>query len=73
MNTFNNPKYQPHNINALPKAIPISPSVLQDEKEDHRYTVAATARVVFNSYVGVFSSIGTEVSTFIPQGIFQME
>lgn len=73
VNRFNNPKYQPNSINAVPKAIPISPSALKNEKEDHRRTVAATARGVFNSYGGVFSSIGTGVSTFIPQGIFQMD
>lgn len=73
VNRFNNPKYQPNNINSVPKAIPTSPSALKDEKEDHGHTVAATASGVFNSYGGVFSSIGTGVSTFISQGTSQMD
>lgn len=73
VNGFSNPKYQPSNVDAVHKAIPISPSALKDEKEDHTHTVAAKARGVFNSYGGVFSSIGVGVSIFIMQGIFQMD
>lgn len=69
----NKPKYQPNSVNAVAKAIPMSPSALKDEKEDHRHRVAATAKGVFNSFGGLFSSMGTGVSIFIPQGVFQMD
>ncbi|KAL2307831.1 hypothetical protein Nmel_000813, partial [Mimus melanotis] len=71
-----NPKYQPNNVNPVPKAIPIIPSALKDgkeHKEHHRYTFAATAKGVFNSYDSILSSIGIGVSIFIPQGIFRMD
>uniref|UniRef100_A0AAY4CA32 Zona occludens protein 1 n=1 Tax=Denticeps clupeoides TaxID=299321 RepID=A0AAY4CA32_9TELE len=62
----NRPKYQ-HNINTLPKAIPVSPSALEDD-EDDGHTVVATARGIFNCNGGVLSSIETGVSIIIPQG-----
>ncbi|XP_053573525.1 tight junction protein ZO-1 [Bombina bombina] len=61
-------KYQPNNVNAVPKAIPVSPSALEDDEEDDAHTVVATARGVFNSNGGVLSSIETGVSIIIPQG-----
>ncbi|XP_050971497.1 tight junction protein ZO-1 isoform X12 [Labeo rohita] len=62
------PKYQQNNINAVPKAIPVSPSALEDDDEDDSHTVVATARGIFNSNGGVLSSIETGVSIIIPQG-----
>ncbi|KAG9331929.1 hypothetical protein JZ751_016566 [Albula glossodonta] len=62
------PKYQHNNINAVPKAIPVSPSALEDDEEDEGHTVVATARGIFNSNGGVLSSIETGVSIIIPQG-----
>ncbi|CAF99681.1 unnamed protein product, partial [Tetraodon nigroviridis] len=63
------PKHQHNNINAVPKAIPVSPSALDDdEDEDEGHTVVATARGIFNSNGGVLSSIETGVSIIIPQG-----
>ncbi|KAJ8343506.1 hypothetical protein SKAU_G00308350 [Synaphobranchus kaupii] len=64
----NRPKYQHNNINAVPKAIPVSPSALEDDEEDEGHTVVATARGIFNSNGGVLSSIETGVSIIIPQG-----
>ncbi|XP_055365762.1 tight junction protein ZO-1 isoform X4 [Betta splendens] len=64
----NRPKYQHNNINAIPKAIPVSPSALDDDDEDEGHTVVATARGVFNCNGGVLSSIETGVSIIIPQG-----
>ncbi|XP_077375184.1 tight junction protein 1 isoform X1 [Festucalex cinctus] len=62
-------KYQHNNINAVPKAIPVSPTALDDdEDEDEGHTVVATARGIFNSNGGVLSSIETGVSIIIPQG-----
>ncbi|XP_010729590.3 tight junction protein ZO-1 isoform X8 [Larimichthys crocea] len=62
-------KHQHNNINAVPKAIPVSPSALDDdEDEDEGHTVVATARGIFNSNGGVLSSIETGVSIIIPQG-----
>uniref|UniRef100_A0A803XXM1 Tight junction protein 1 n=1 Tax=Meleagris gallopavo TaxID=9103 RepID=A0A803XXM1_MELGA len=72
MDTFtvqvDKPKYQPNNVNAVPKAIPVSPTALEDEEEEDGHTVVATARGVFNSNGGVLSSIETGVSIIIPQG-----
>ncbi|XP_076012328.1 tight junction protein 1 isoform X2 [Genypterus blacodes] len=62
------PKYQHNNVNAVPKAIPVSPSALDDDEEDEGHTVVATARGIFNSNGGVLSSIETGVSIIIPQG-----
>uniref|UniRef100_A0A8C8RPQ1 Zona occludens protein 1 n=1 Tax=Pelusios castaneus TaxID=367368 RepID=A0A8C8RPQ1_9SAUR len=62
------PKYQPNNVNAMPKAIPVSPSAIEDDEEEDGHTVVATARGVFNSNGGVLSSIETGVSIIIPQG-----
>ncbi|XP_076590207.1 tight junction protein 1 isoform X7 [Chaetodon auriga] len=64
----NRPKYQHNNINAIPKAIPVSPSTLEDDDEDEGHTVVATARGIFNCNGGVLSSIETGVSIIIPQG-----
>ncbi|CAL8356733.1 unnamed protein product [Lota lota] len=64
----NRPKYQHNNISAVPKAIPVSPSALDDEDEDEGHTVVATARGIFNCNGGVLSSIETGVSIIIPQG-----
>uniref|UniRef100_A0A8C5A469 Tight junction protein 1a n=1 Tax=Gadus morhua TaxID=8049 RepID=A0A8C5A469_GADMO len=61
-------KYQPNNIHAVPKAIPVSPSALEDEGDEEGHTVVATARGVFNCNGGVLSSIETGVSIIIPQG-----
>ncbi|XP_028258285.1 tight junction protein ZO-1 isoform X7 [Parambassis ranga] len=62
-------KYQHNNVNAVPKAIPVSPSALEDdEDEDEGHTVVATARGIFNCNGGVLSSIETGVSIIIPQG-----
>ncbi|XP_041848610.1 tight junction protein ZO-1 isoform X10 [Melanotaenia boesemani] len=63
------PKYQQNNVNAVPKAIPVSPSALDDDDdEDEGHTVVATARGIFNCNGGVLSSIETGVSIIIPQG-----
>ncbi|XP_058500807.1 tight junction protein ZO-1 isoform X6 [Solea solea] len=64
----NRPKYQHNNINAIPKAIPVSPTALDDDDEDEGHTVVATARGIFNCNGGVLSSIETGVSIIIPQG-----
>ncbi|CAJ1049731.1 tight junction protein ZO-1 isoform X13 [Xyrichtys novacula] len=65
----NRSKHQHNNINAVPKAIPVSPSALDDdEDEDEGHTVVATARGIFNANGGVLSSIETGVSIIIPQG-----
>uniref|UniRef100_A0A667Y4R2 Tight junction protein 1 n=1 Tax=Myripristis murdjan TaxID=586833 RepID=A0A667Y4R2_9TELE len=61
-------KYQHNNINAVPKAIPVSPSALDDDDDDEGHTVVATARGIFNCNGGVLSSIETGVSIIIPQG-----
>uniref|UniRef100_A0A6I8RX29 Zona occludens protein 1 n=1 Tax=Xenopus tropicalis TaxID=8364 RepID=A0A6I8RX29_XENTR len=66
--TENKSKYQPNNVNPVPKAIPVSPSALEDDDEDDAHTVVATARGFFNSNGGVLSSIETGVSIIIPQG-----
>ncbi|XP_072527570.1 tight junction protein 1 isoform X6 [Salminus brasiliensis] len=66
--TEHRPKYQQNNINAVPKAIPVSPSALEDDEDDDVHTVVATARGIFNSNGGVLSSIETGVSIIIPQG-----
>ncbi|KAK2834502.1 hypothetical protein Q7C36_015203 [Tachysurus vachellii] len=64
----NRPKYQHNNVNAIPKAIPVSPNALDDDDEDEGHTVVATARGIFNCNGGVLSSIETGVSIIIPQG-----
>ncbi|XP_066510816.1 tight junction protein ZO-1-like isoform X5 [Hoplias malabaricus] len=66
--TEHRPKYQQNNINAVPKAIPVSPSALEDDEDDDAHTVVATARGIFNCNGGVLSSIETGVSIIIPQG-----
>ncbi|XP_066096201.1 tight junction protein ZO-1 isoform X4 [Saccopteryx bilineata] len=60
-------KYQVNSISTGPKAVPVSPSAVEDDDEDG-HTVVATARGVFNSNGGVLSSIETGVSIIIPQG-----
>ncbi|XP_067829511.1 tight junction protein ZO-1 isoform X2 [Heptranchias perlo] len=62
------PKYQANNINAIPKAIPVSPSALEDDDDDDSHTVVATARGIFDSNGGVLSSVETGVSIIIPKG-----
>ncbi|XP_035376833.1 tight junction protein ZO-1 isoform X3 [Electrophorus electricus] len=62
------PKYQQNNVNAVPKAIPVSPSALEDDDDEDVHTVVATARGIFNCNGGVLSSIETGVSIIIPQG-----
>ncbi|XP_051544014.1 tight junction protein ZO-1-like isoform X4 [Myxocyprinus asiaticus] len=62
------PKYQQNNISAVPKAIPVSPTALEDDDDDESHTVVATARGIFNCNGGVLSSIETGVSIIIPQG-----
>ncbi|KAL2093375.1 hypothetical protein ACEWY4_010687 [Coilia grayii] len=52
----------------LNKAIPVSPSALEEDEEDDGHTVVATARGIFNGNGGVLSSIETGVSIIIPQG-----
>ncbi|XP_057185403.1 tight junction protein ZO-1 isoform X8 [Triplophysa rosa] len=64
----NRPKYQHNNINAVPKAVPVSPNALDEDDDDEGHTVVATARGVFNCNGGVLSSIETGVSIIIPQG-----
>ncbi|XP_053092901.1 tight junction protein ZO-1 isoform X6 [Pangasianodon hypophthalmus] len=64
----NRPKYQHNNVNAIPKAIPVSPNALDDDDDDEGHTVVATARGIFNCNGGVLSSIETGVSIIIPQG-----
>ncbi|XP_053345528.1 tight junction protein ZO-1 isoform X7 [Clarias gariepinus] len=64
----NRPKYQHNNVNAVPKAIPVSPNALDDDDDDEGHTVVATARGIFNCNGGVLSSIETGVSIIIPQG-----
>ncbi|XP_048473190.1 tight junction protein ZO-1 isoform X6 [Rhincodon typus] len=61
------PKYQTNNIHAIPKAIPVSPSALEDDDDDS-HTVVATARGIFDSNGGVLSSVETGVSIIIPKG-----
>ncbi|XP_048077144.1 tight junction protein ZO-1 isoform X12 [Ursus arctos] len=62
------PKYQMNNISTVPKAIPVSPSAVEEDEDEDGHTVVATARGVFNSNGGVLSSIETGVSIIIPQG-----
>ncbi|XP_073083224.1 tight junction protein 1 isoform X6 [Manis javanica] len=62
------PKYQINSINTVPKAIPVSPSAVEEDEDEDGHTVVATARGIFNSNGGVLSSIETGVSIIIPQG-----
>ncbi|XP_055980421.1 tight junction protein ZO-1 isoform X3 [Sorex fumeus] len=62
------PKYQFNNVSAVPKAVPVSPSAVEEDEDEDGHTVVATARGVFNSNGGVLSSIETGVSIIIPQG-----
>ncbi|XP_030670248.1 tight junction protein ZO-1 isoform X5 [Nomascus leucogenys] len=62
------PKYQINNISTVSKAIPVSPSAVEEDEDEDGHTVVATARGIFNSNGGVLSSIETGVSIIIPQG-----
>ncbi|XP_074174211.1 tight junction protein 1 isoform X4 [Rhinolophus sinicus] len=62
------PKYQINNVGTLSKAVPVSPSAVEEDDDEDGHTVVATARGVFNSNGGVLSSIETGVSIIIPQG-----
>ncbi|XP_036040690.1 tight junction protein ZO-1 isoform X4 [Onychomys torridus] len=62
------PKYQMNNISTMPKAVPVSPSAVEEDEDEDGHTVVATARGIFNSNGGVLSSIETGVSIIIPQG-----
>ncbi|XP_063105977.1 tight junction protein ZO-1 isoform X15 [Cavia porcellus] len=62
------PKYQVNNIGTVPKAVPVSPSAVEEDEDEDGHTVVATARGIFNSNGGVLSSIETGVSIIIPQG-----
>ncbi|XP_075414069.1 tight junction protein 1 isoform X2 [Tenrec ecaudatus] len=62
------PKYQSNNTSTVPKAVPVSPSAVEEDEDEDGHTVVATARGVFNSNGGVLSSIETGVSIIIPQG-----
>ncbi|CAH7334731.1 Tjp1 [Phodopus roborovskii] len=62
------PKYQINNISTMPKAVPVSPSAVEEDEDEDGHTVVATARGIFNSNGGVLSSIETGVSIIIPQG-----
>ncbi|XP_032031781.1 tight junction protein ZO-1 isoform X10 [Hylobates moloch] len=62
------PKYQINNISTVSKAVPVSPSAVEEDEDEDGHTVVATARGIFNSNGGVLSSIETGVSIIIPQG-----
>ncbi|XP_036909660.1 tight junction protein ZO-1 isoform X5 [Sturnira hondurensis] len=62
------PKYQINSVSSGPKAVPVSPSAVEEDDDEDGHTVVATARGVFNSNGGVLSSIETGVSIIIPQG-----
>lgn len=62
------PKYQLNSVSAVPRAMPVSPSAVEEDEDEDGHTVVATARGVFNSNGGVLSSIETGVSIIIPQG-----
>ncbi|KAJ8796346.1 hypothetical protein J1605_002230 [Eschrichtius robustus] len=69
VHTDNKPKYQVNSISTGPnKAVPVSPSAIEEDEDEDGHTVVATARGVFNSNGGVLSSIETGVSIIIPQG-----
>ncbi|XP_006901386.1 PREDICTED: tight junction protein ZO-1-like [Elephantulus edwardii] len=61
-------KYQTNSISTVPKAVPGSPSAVEEDEDEDGHTVVATARGVFNNNGGVLSSIETGVSIIIPQG-----
>ncbi|XP_061035732.1 tight junction protein ZO-1 isoform X2 [Eubalaena glacialis] len=68
VHTDNKPKYQVNSISTGPKAVPVSPSAVEEDEDEDGHTVVATARGVFNNNGGVLSSIETGVSIIIPQG-----
>lgn len=47
------PKYQINNISTMPKAVPVSPSAVEEDEDEDGHTVVATARGIFNSNGGV--------------------
>lgn len=62
------PRYQVNSLSAGPRAVPGSPSAVEEDNDEDGHTVVATARGVFSSNGGVLSSIETGVSIIIPQG-----
>ncbi|XP_070333765.1 tight junction protein ZO-1 isoform X1 [Odocoileus virginianus] len=68
VHTDNKLKYQVNSVSTGPRAVPVSPSAVEEEEDEDGHTVVATARGVFNSNGGVLSSIETGVSIIIPQG-----
>ncbi|KAK1327892.1 hypothetical protein QTO34_012801 [Cnephaeus nilssonii] len=62
------PRYHVNNLSAGPRAVPGSPSAVEEDNDEDGHTVVATARGVFSSNGGVLSSIETGVSIIIPQG-----
>uniref|UniRef100_A0A4W2C7E9 Zona occludens protein 1 n=1 Tax=Bos indicus x Bos taurus TaxID=30522 RepID=A0A4W2C7E9_BOBOX len=68
VHTDNKLKYQVNSVSMGPRAVPVSPSAVEEDEDEDGHTVVATARGVFNSNGGVLSSIETGVSIIIPQG-----
>ncbi|XP_014399081.1 PREDICTED: tight junction protein ZO-1 isoform X9 [Myotis brandtii] len=62
------PRYHVNNLSTRPRAVPGSPSAVEEDNDEDGHTVVATARGVFSSNGGVLSSIETGVSIIIPQG-----
>nr|KAF6279009.1 tight junction protein 1 [Myotis myotis] len=62
------PRYHVNNLSTGPRAVPGSPSAVEEDNDEDGHTVVATARGVFSSNGGVLSSIETGVSIIIPQG-----
>ncbi|XP_059534038.1 tight junction protein ZO-1 isoform X6 [Myotis daubentonii] len=61
-------RYHVNNLSTGPRAVPGSPSAVEEDNDEDGHTVVATARGVFSSNGGVLSSIETGVSIIIPQG-----
>ncbi|XP_072138192.1 tight junction protein 1 isoform X1 [Mobula birostris] len=66
--TFPRPSDHRAKYQAVPKAVPVSPSALEDDEDDDGHTVVATARGIFDNNGGVLSSVETGVSIIIPKG-----
>nr|KAF6268101.1 tight junction protein 1 [Pipistrellus kuhlii] len=62
------PRYHVNSVSTGPRAVPGSPSAVEEDNDEDGHTVVATARGVFSSNGGVLSSIETGVSIIIPQG-----
>ncbi|ELK24176.1 Tight junction protein ZO-1 [Myotis davidii] len=62
------PRYHVNSLSTGPRAVPGSPSAVEEDNDEDGHTVVATARGVFSSNGGVLSSIETGVSIIIPQG-----